>query len=301
MTIQQLQYLLEVNRTKSITTAAKNLYITQGSLSKAIVSLEKELDVQIFFRKWNGVIPTERGLEVLEYAARICAEHQAMVEGKKINHKEVRLGFSPKVQFRNAFIQLTEEYWEDKSVHISLTEYPHYTRALHQLLMFDLDLYIRTPLSPYTKTQGIEAEAKGLEWCMLGSSPAAIRIGRGHPLYEKPDLSPADFAKDILIDSDRGRIATSTMIMAFVPIDKEQALYICDAETRSQLLQKGLGYSIGLQSSPEELINIREIPIPELSFDFMAITNPARPLSPVVQRFLELSRVELAQQQQDMR
>ena len=83
MTIQQLEYLLEVNRSKSITTAAKKLYITQGSLSKAISTLEKELGFPIFSRTRNGVVPTDRGLEVLEYAGRICADHRAMLEGKK--------------------------------------------------------------------------------------------------------------------------------------------------------------------------------------------------------------------------
>ena len=42
MTFQQLQYLLEVNRTGSFTTAAKNLFVTQSSVSNAITSLEKE-------------------------------------------------------------------------------------------------------------------------------------------------------------------------------------------------------------------------------------------------------------------
>ena len=294
MTIQQLDYLLEVNRSKSITTAAKKLYITQGSLSKAISTLEKELGFPIFSRTRNGVVPTDRGLEVLEYAGRICADHRAMLEGKKTKRREVRLKVPPYRPFQEAFLRLTEEYREDESVRISLMSSAPLNQRFRQLTMFELDLYVYMPLSPSIHAKGMEAEAKELEWCVLGSVPAVIRIGRGHPLYEKPDLSPADFAKDILIDSASGLIATSTMVMAFVPINSERALYISDVEVRSQLLQKGLGYSIGFQSRAEELINIREIPIPGLSFDFMAITNPARPLSPVVQRYLELAKEELA-------
>ena len=65
MTIQQLQYILEVNRTRSITQAAKNLYVTQAGISSAISSLEDELGFQIFSRSWQGAIPTERGAKVI--------------------------------------------------------------------------------------------------------------------------------------------------------------------------------------------------------------------------------------------
>ena len=43
MTIQQLQYILEVHRTGSISKAANNLYLAQPNLSNAIRSLEQEL------------------------------------------------------------------------------------------------------------------------------------------------------------------------------------------------------------------------------------------------------------------
>lgn len=49
MTFQQLQYLLEVNRTGSFTAAAKNLYVTQSSVSNAITTLENEIGTPILF------------------------------------------------------------------------------------------------------------------------------------------------------------------------------------------------------------------------------------------------------------
>ena len=58
MTFQQLQYLLEVSRTGSISGAAKNLFLAQSSVSASISNLEEELGFPIFIRSKKGVIPT---------------------------------------------------------------------------------------------------------------------------------------------------------------------------------------------------------------------------------------------------
>lgn len=46
--IEYLEYLLEVARSKSISAAAKRLYLSQTSLSAIVNSLEKELNIKIF-------------------------------------------------------------------------------------------------------------------------------------------------------------------------------------------------------------------------------------------------------------
>ena len=58
MTLQQLRYLIEVAEKGSITEAAKNLYISQPSLSGAIKEIEKESKITIFNRCRAGVALT---------------------------------------------------------------------------------------------------------------------------------------------------------------------------------------------------------------------------------------------------
>lgn len=48
MKIEQLIQVVEIAKTKSITMAAKNLYMSQSNLSISIRELEKELNKQIF-------------------------------------------------------------------------------------------------------------------------------------------------------------------------------------------------------------------------------------------------------------
>jgi DNA-binding transcriptional LysR family regulator len=68
------KYAIEIERTRSITRAAENLFIAQPNLSKAIRELENEVGFTVFRRNSRGVIPTEKGLEFLASARKILNE-----------------------------------------------------------------------------------------------------------------------------------------------------------------------------------------------------------------------------------
>ncbi|HWQ76490.1 MAG TPA: LysR family transcriptional regulator, partial [Syntrophomonas sp.] len=69
--INQLYYLIEISKTKSITHAAENLHVTQQSISLAIIRLEKELGITMIKRSHHGVSFTREGEIVLEKAKNI--------------------------------------------------------------------------------------------------------------------------------------------------------------------------------------------------------------------------------------
>jgi DNA-binding transcriptional LysR family regulator len=68
------KYAVEIERTRSITKAAENLFMAQPNLSKAIKELEAEAGFMIFERNSKGVIPTEKGFEFLAHAKIILEE-----------------------------------------------------------------------------------------------------------------------------------------------------------------------------------------------------------------------------------
>ena len=74
MRIEQLQYLVEVANYRSISVAAQNLFTTQPNISKALKSLENELDLTFFNRQKNTLIFTDEGLVVTEYARAILKQ-----------------------------------------------------------------------------------------------------------------------------------------------------------------------------------------------------------------------------------
>ena len=68
------KYAIEVDRTRSITQAAENLFMAQPNLSKAIKETEEMLGYEIFARTSKGVAPTEKGAEFLKYARNIMKQ-----------------------------------------------------------------------------------------------------------------------------------------------------------------------------------------------------------------------------------
>jgi DNA-binding transcriptional LysR family regulator len=66
-----LKYAVEVEKTGSITKAAKRLYINQPNLSKTIRELEETLGFTIFKRTPKGIMPTKKGTEFLACAKNI--------------------------------------------------------------------------------------------------------------------------------------------------------------------------------------------------------------------------------------
>lgn len=71
MKLEQLIYLNEAVKYKSISIAAEKNFISQPSLSGAINKLEKELGVELLRRTSKGVSPTEVGQTILEKATMI--------------------------------------------------------------------------------------------------------------------------------------------------------------------------------------------------------------------------------------
>lgn len=78
MNTQQLQYLVEIERTRSISHAASNLYMSQPNLSRVLRETENALGFPIFERTRKGVRPTEKGEQFLRHARNILREAEFM-------------------------------------------------------------------------------------------------------------------------------------------------------------------------------------------------------------------------------
>lgn len=71
MNLDQMLYLVELDKTKTISQAAHNLSISQAGLSQSLDSLERELGVKLFNRTRNGTRATEAGLKIISHAKQI--------------------------------------------------------------------------------------------------------------------------------------------------------------------------------------------------------------------------------------
>lgn len=68
MTLQQLEYILALDKTRHFVRAAEMCGVTQPTLSAMIQKLEDELDCKIFDRSTQPLVPTEVGQQILQQA-----------------------------------------------------------------------------------------------------------------------------------------------------------------------------------------------------------------------------------------
>jgi len=86
LTIAELQYLVTISRTGSMTIAAQLLYVTPSTISHAMTKLEKNLNVKLFERASNGIVLTENGRKLASLAEDIIlANNELHLEAKKIS------------------------------------------------------------------------------------------------------------------------------------------------------------------------------------------------------------------------
>ena len=79
MNLQQLRYIVAINRFRNFARAAESCDISQPTLSAMLVKLEEELDVKIFERSSKSVTPTTAGKKIILQAEK------ALMETNRIN------------------------------------------------------------------------------------------------------------------------------------------------------------------------------------------------------------------------
>lgn len=80
MTIQQLEYLIAVDKFRHFGNAAESCFVTQPTLSAQLSKLERDLGVILFDRSKMPVIPTEIGIQIIAQAKRVLTESKGIFE-----------------------------------------------------------------------------------------------------------------------------------------------------------------------------------------------------------------------------
>lgn len=113
MTLQQLKYVVTVADKGTISDAAKELFISQPTITNAIKELEKEMQITIFNRTNKGIVVSNRGNEFLAYARQVI-EQANLLEEKFLNVKKQSPRFSVSTQHYsfavNAFVDVIREF-----------------------------------------------------------------------------------------------------------------------------------------------------------------------------------------------
>ena len=117
MTIQFLKYIVSVAEIGSITEAARQLHISQPSLSAALKAAENEVGFAIFTRSRAGIALTKEGVEFLGYARQVIQEMD-LLEDRFILSKPEKPRFCVSTQHytftANAFVEMVQKYGQER-------------------------------------------------------------------------------------------------------------------------------------------------------------------------------------------
>lgn len=289
MTFQQLQYLLEVSRTGSISGAAKNLFLAQSSVSEAISNLEEELGFPVFIRSKKGVIPTVQGAEVIEQAARICESYHTMTAAGSNTKKHIRISAPGIEPLDKAFVELVAHYAGDDAVSFTADTLST-VAAAQKLAAFELDVAVL--LNHKDRFLSVETllQSKNLAWQTVATLPVVIQIGPGHPLYEKETVAAEELQDCLFVDNSYDPLLHNEFLKGIIRLTPEKTVSVKSSYARNLLVAGGLGYTIGVgaPNAVTESLHLRSIPLKDVSYNLTVITNPLRQSAQEVETYIRL-------------
>ena len=116
MTLQQLRYIVAIAEAGTLSGAAKELFVSQPSLTKMVRELEREMGIQIFERTNKGVNLSREGEVFLGYARQVL-EQANLLESRYKKAAGGKQEFTISTQHYsfavNAFVDLIKEYGGD--------------------------------------------------------------------------------------------------------------------------------------------------------------------------------------------
>ena len=205
MTLQQLRYVTTIANIGSISEAAKRLFVSQPSLTKAIKELEKEMGITIFDRTNKGITVSKEGERFLGYARQVL-EQATLLEEQYKSNKGGKKQFSVSTQHYsfavNAFIDLINQSDVD-SYDFSLRETQTYEiidDVAHMKSEIGL-LYYNDFNRPVLEKL---IHTNELTFTELFTAHPHIFIGKNHPLANKDVVSMDELEEYPYISFEQG-------------------------------------------------------------------------------------------------
>ncbi len=292
MTLQQLRYIITIVNCGSISEAAKQLYITQPSLSNAVKELELEYGVSIFNRTSKGITLSSDGSEFLSYARQIL-EQTDLMEQHYLNKKPLKRICSISTQHYafavNAFVNLVSRQENDEyeftlreaRTHEIIEDVKNFRSELGILYMNDFNENVLSKLF----------KESGLIFHPLFVASPHVFISSSHPLSSKEFVTMTDLEEFPFLAFEQGEKNSfyfSEEILSTVP--RKKIIYVSDRATLFNLLIGLNGYTIcsGILNSNLNGDNIIAIPLHTLEYMRIGwIANPRVHLSIFAENYLE--------------
>lgn len=206
MTLTQLKYAITVSEAGSMNQAAKELFISQPSLSLAIRDLEEEIGVELFRRSSRGILLTPDGEEFIGYAKQVVEQYQ-LIESKYVQKEKVKKKFSVSMQHYTfavkAFVEMVKKVGMDQ-----------YEFAIHETKTHEVIENVRNFRSEigilYLNDFNEQVMSKllrenSLEFTELFQCDTYVYLWSGHPLTGEAVISMDQLEEYPCLAFDQGK------------------------------------------------------------------------------------------------
>ncbi|MCJ7836368.1 LysR family transcriptional regulator [Cuneatibacter sp. NSJ-177] len=287
MTFRHMMIFREVAACCNMTAAAKNLYLSQSTVSLAVAEIEKTYQIRLFSRLGKRLKLTEQGELLLHYVDRILALCQEMDSAlREIHTRQIHIG-STFIAFSCLLQELIVQYhiqYPDTTTRFTIDE-PHVLER--KLESSELDI----ALSEYPGNHG------GLVYTPLLEDSFVLICSPSHPFAGRDTLSCANFGTEPLLLREEGN-STRTAIEAAM---REKKLELCQGPVFHNIdaLKKAVEENKGVSIVSEMLIQkelaegrLHACRLTDLHLQrgFSLIYRKDREYRPQVKEFIDLCR-----------
>lgn len=194
MRLGQLEYFIKVAECGSITKAAKELYISQPSLTKSIANLEAEYDIQLLERVPKGVSLTPEGREFFDYAKDVVNSRQVLDEafGKRAEKSPVHRLRVASQQLDFLYGLLDQLYMENGTVMNMYVEEAERGTVVERVYEGMSDIGILVLTQEDSRFFDMSLKKKSLEVHELDVSSVYVAMSSRSPLYDKSCITGAE-------------------------------------------------------------------------------------------------------------
>jgi DNA-binding transcriptional LysR family regulator len=193
MNFEQLEYAVEVAKTRSITLASAKLMVTPSTISQALTRLEEELNVKLFHRTRKGVHPLEDAAHLFDKFRTVLETLQSIKESTETFGKgelilSVIPGGVPSIiqtisKMKQNHSEIKFELSEKTTIKI-IKEVQEQSADLGLIAIYEED--VRTQL-------------KGLIFHPISSGKLYAAVSKSNPLAKKKSVTLGDFKNEMFV------------------------------------------------------------------------------------------------------
>ena len=246
MTLQQLKYADAVAECGSLSEAARQVFVTQPTLTESIRALEEELRVAIFTRSSRGVTVTREGEEFLASARQIlddAARIQEKYTGKAVRRPQFAVScqhYAFAVDAFRAVVKMNEAASYDFTLRETVTSEIIDDVARHRSEIGILYLSRRneTAISKILRKEELTFEE-------LFAAKPHVFLGKKHPLAKKKAIKPHELDDYPYLTYEQGVENALYFAEEVMPaIDRKKNIRVRDRATMTNLLLGLNGFTV---------------------------------------------------------